>query len=70
MVVKIIAIGIKKYLADSMNYLDGFIVISSVFELLSNAFGASVGNNLGTLRVLRTMRVLRMLRLLRTLKSM
>ena len=33
MVMKQFAIGINKYLADSMNWLDGFIVLTSVVEL-------------------------------------
>ena len=34
MLMKQFAIGIKKYLADSMNWLDGFIVLTSVIELI------------------------------------
>lgn len=32
MVMKQFAIGINKYLADSMNWLDGFIVLTSTIE--------------------------------------
>lgn len=37
MVVKIAGIGIQKYLADKLNYMDGFIVLASVFELIYTA---------------------------------
>ena len=37
MVVKIAGIGIKKYLADKLNYMDGFIVLASIFELIYTA---------------------------------
>jgi hypothetical protein len=66
MVAKQIAIGMNKYLAETMNWLDGFIVLSSIFELV---YGGIVGGEgvqgLSTLRMLRAIRVFRMLRLLR-----
>lgn len=34
MVAKQLAIGMTKYLADKMNWLDGFIVLSSIFEMV------------------------------------
>jgi hypothetical protein len=71
MLLKQIAIGMTKYLADKMNWLDGFIVLSSIFELV---FGAIMGGDsvqgLSTLRLLRAVRVFRILRLLRQLESM
>jgi hypothetical protein len=32
---KLLAIGIVKYCSDKMNYLDGGVVLLSVFEMLS-----------------------------------
>jgi hypothetical protein len=37
MFAKIAGIGINKYLADRMNWLDGFIVMSSLFEMVYTA---------------------------------
>lgn len=34
MFVKILGIGVKKYVADRMNWLDGGIVMVSIFELI------------------------------------
>lgn len=34
---KIIAIGIKKYLMDRMNWLDGSVVLLSIFEMIYKA---------------------------------
>jgi hypothetical protein len=34
MSVKILALGIKKYCADRLNYLDGFVVLISIFEMI------------------------------------
>jgi hypothetical protein len=34
---KIIAIGIQKYLMDRMNWLDGSVVLLSVFEIIYKA---------------------------------
>ena len=71
MVAKQMAIGINKYLAVTMNFLDGGIVCASIFELI---YGGLVGgegvSGLSTLRMLRAVRVFRMLRLLRQLESM
>lgn len=72
MFAKIAGIGIKKYLADTMNWLDGFIVLTSIFELIYTAIAGDSGgvSALNTLRLLRTFRVFRILRLLRNLESM
>ena len=40
---KLLAIGVKKYLADKMNYLDGGVVMLSVFEMVIQAI--LVGQN-------------------------
>jgi voltage-dependent calcium channel T type alpha-1G len=66
MVLKQVAIGMSKYLADKMNWLDGFIVMASIFELIFNALVGGEGvKGLSTLRMLRAIRVFRILRLLR-----
>lgn len=74
MYVKILGIGIKKYLADGMNWLDGFIVQVSIFELVYPIITGGAENSsvkaLKTLRLLRTIRVVRIVRLLRSLESM
>ena len=44
MVAKIIAIGIRKYLLDRMNWLDGSVVLLSVFEII---YTASQGDSVG-----------------------
>jgi len=72
MFAKIIGIGINKYLADKMNWLDGGIVMTSIFELIYDKVSGDSGgaSALNTLRLLRTLRVLRVMRLLRGLESM
>lgn len=69
---KNLAIGIKKYLDDSLNWLDGTIVLLSMIEIvLAGILGD--GGGLATFkvfRVFRTFRVLRVARLLRGLHSM
>jgi hypothetical protein len=73
MFVKILGIGIGKYVGDRMNWLDGGIVMISIFELMQPILMPGGTNNLSglkTIRMLRTFRVFRVVRLLRTLKSM
>jgi hypothetical protein len=75
MVSKIMGIGLNKYTADRMNYLDGGVVLLSVFEMVMEAIlaGSKGGVNLSafkTLRMLRTFRVFRIARLLKALQSM
>lgn len=70
MAAKLLAIGIKKYLMDRMNWLDGSVVGLSVFELV---YKAILGNTIGmqgfkTMRLFRTLRVFRVMRVLRSLK--
>lgn len=71
MFAKIGGIGIKKYCADTMNYMDGFIVMASIVELVYGAVAADEGglSALNLLRLLRTLRVVRIIRLLRSLES-
>jgi len=73
MFIKLNAIGPKKYVKDKMNWLDGFVVSLSIFEMLMEKIAAGEGGNLSafkTIRVFRTFRVLRVVRLLRALHSM
>jgi len=74
MFVKLAGIGVSKYCKDKMNWLDGSIVMASIFEVLyqgiTDGGGGSSMKALKALRMLRAIRVLRMLRLLRQLKSM
>ena len=71
---KILALGVEKYLADDMHKLDGTVVMMSLFEMIYTAIVSSGGGSslktLKTLKMLRTLRVFRILRLLRKLKSM
>jgi len=55
-----------------MNWLDGFVVSLSIFEMLMALFSGSGGNlsAFKTIRIFRTFRVLRVVRLLRALHSM
>jgi len=72
MIIKLTAIGVRKYIADKMNWLDGGIVSLSVMEMILTAVSGAGGNlsAFKTIRVLRTLRVLRVARLLRGMQSM
>ena len=66
---KIIAIGVVKYMKDKMNYLDGTVVILCVVgQILSSGGGAL--SAFRTVRVFRTFRILRVARILKSMKSM
>ena len=70
MALKILGLGINNYLRETMNYLDGAVVILSIVEL---AFLSNSGGSLSafrTVRIFRTFRVLRVARLLRSMQSM
>lgn len=71
--IKFTAIGVRKYFADKMNFLDCAIVSLSIMEMVLTAVSGGAGGDLNafkTIRVLRTLRVLRIARLLRGLSSM
>ena len=74
MVLKLLAIGPKKYVKEPMNLLDGACVLISVMELgIGLATDSEGGGSLSafrTVRVFRTFRVLRVARLLRFMRSM
>ncbi len=75
MVAKIFGLGLVGYLSDTMNYLDGAVVIFSLMEIVI-LDGQGALSAFRTLRVfravrmIRTLRVLRVARLLRSLRSM
>ena len=66
---KLIGIGVIKYLRDKMNYLDGTVVLLSIVEMsfISNSNAVSAFR---TVKIFRTFRVLRVARLLRSMNSM
>ena len=66
---RITAIGPPKWLADTMNYMDGTIVMLSLVEMIFMS-GSGALSALRAVRIFRVFRVLRMMRLLRGLKSM
>lgn len=70
MFLKIIAIGIVKYLGDKMNYLDGSVVLLSLVEAVFLRGSGGALSAFRSIRMFRTFRVLRVARLLRSMKSM
>jgi hypothetical protein len=72
MTMKLIGLGVRRYVREPMNNLDGTIVLFSMVEI-ALTLGGNGGEQvrvLRTLRTLRTTRVLRIARVLRSLKSM
>lgn len=69
---KLLALGVAKYCSEAFNLLDGFVVLTSVFEIIMESVAGDGGNlkSLKALRTLRTFRVFRIARLLRMLKAM
>ena len=71
---KLLARGVKKYVSEKFNLLDGGVVLVSIIEMImaSISGGGGAGNlqAFRTVRVFRTFRVLRVTRILRSLKSM
>ena len=66
MVLKIVGLGIRGYVADTMNVFDGLVVIVSIVEIaLSSQGGGGSG-----LSVLRTFRLLRIFKLARSWKEL
>jgi hypothetical protein len=72
MTAKIFSIGVKKYCSETMNIIDGMVVLISVVELAMSAGKSSGGQfqAFRTVRIFRTIRVVRVGRLLRALSSM
>ena len=72
MIVKLLAIGPKKYSASKWNLLDGGIVLLSIVELIiasESDKGAGL-TSFRTVKVFRMFRVIRVARILRALHSM
>jgi hypothetical protein len=65
MVLKLIGLGILDYLADPWNQFDGFIVITSLYELIKLTVSDGKGGG-GGLTVLRAGRLFRVFRLARS----
>jgi len=73
MTVKLLAIGVGKYVGDKMNILDGSVVMLSIFEIVYGLLMAGEGVSMkamGTMRLIRTFRVFRIARLLTGLQQM
>ena len=66
---KIIGLGPIAYLQDKMNYLDGMVVLLSIFELAFLSGGGAL-SAFRAVRIMRTFRVLRVARLLKSMQSM
>ena len=72
LILKLIGLGIVRYLSDSLNYLDGLVVLFSWVEIIFLGGGGAISafRTLRVFRLVRTVRVLRVARLLRGLQSM
>lgn len=68
MLLKVVAEGPFRYIANGFNVFDGVIVILSVVELCQEFFGVGEGNS--GLSVLRTFRLLRILKLVRFMPNL
>ena len=68
MFLKLVGLGIVKYLKDKLHYIDGTIVLLSMVELIFSS-GTSL-TAFRSIRIFRTFRVLRITRLLRAMKDM
>merc|ERR1719397_2379469 len=69
MIIKLIGLGFKGYVADNWNVFDGLIVIVSVIESLSSLANPSADGG-GAISALRAFRLLRVLRLLGQFESL
>eukprot|EP00775_Hariotina_reticulata_P006841 gene6841-7059_t len=68
MVLKIIGVGLFKYLTDPWSLFDGVVVAFSMVELVSELMARSNAQGLTALRSVRSLRVLRSFRVLRVMK--
>lgn len=69
MSLKLIGLGPINYLKDKLNYLDGMVVLLSIFELAFLSGGGAF-SAFRAVRIMRTFRVLRVARLLKSMQSM
>ena len=65
---KIIGLGIKGYLRDKVNWLDGVVVLLSMVEIIAFANEKSAVSAFRAFRVFRVFRTLRVLRVARLFK--
>jgi hypothetical protein len=72
MALKLLALGVTKYCSDRMNYLDGGVVLISIFEIVFTASNQGKMDlaSFSTIKIFRTFRVFRIARLLRSMESM
>ena len=66
---KIIGLGIYRYVSEMMNILDGVVVVLSLVELTLASGGGAI-SAFRSVRIFRTFRVIRITRLLRSMKEM
>lgn len=69
MSMKLIGLGVIKYLKDKMHIVDGSVVLLSIVEIFLSAGGGAI-SAFRSIRIFRTFRVLRITRLLRAMKDM
>ena len=67
MALKLLAMGVREYLRDSLNILDGLIVVLSFVEIFIFSGGGSAA---GAFKAFRTFRVLRVTKLFKALEFM
>ena len=67
---KLVGLGVKHYSRDKMNYLDSFITLLSIIELIFLSKSGSAISAFRGVRVFRLIRVVRIVRLFRYLQSM
>ena len=75
MLLKLLGLGFKRYVADAFNLFDGVVVVLSILEIIiETATGGGGGSSLAALRALRLFRVFKLARswtsLLRILQSL
>ena len=68
MVVKLFALGCKKYLDDGFNIFDAFIVIMSYVELGLASAGGGANSSLSVLRAFRLLRIFKIVKSWKKLK--
>ena len=62
MVLKLVAYGLCRYLADSFNRFDGVIVLLSLMDLIVAHYEVDIGVNTSVLRAMRLLRVFKLMR--------
>lgn len=71
MLVKLFALGCKRYLSDGFNIFDAFIVIMSYVELgLASAGDGESNSSLSVLRAFRLLRIFKIVKSWKNLKTL